>query len=461
MAYATTNPYTAEVVRTFTDATDAQVDAALTAADAAFQEWKHSTFATRSAVMRKAAALMRERTDEYAALLTLEMGKLYAEAKLEVALCADMFDYYGQFAEEHLAPRPIPSVDPGRYELQYVPQGIIFAVEPWNFPFYQVVRIAAPQLSAGNVIILKHASNVPQSAAMFDTLFADAGLPAGCFKNLYATRPQTSKIIADPRVRGVALTGSEAAGITVAKQAAEACKKSTLELGGADAFVVLADADIDKTTTWATMGRHWNGGQVCVSSKRQIVVDSVYDEFRAQYIAKVGALVAGDPMDPATQLAPLSSQGAKEGLQDQLDKAIANGATATVIGAPVPSQGSFFQPVLLENVTPDNPAYYEEFFGPVTLLFRAKDEDDAVRIANDSIYGLGGSVFGTDTVHAKQVAERIDTGMVFVNHPTIVKADVPFGGVKHSGYGRELTDLGITEFVNAKVVGVLDIDAPF
>lgn len=461
MAYATTNPYTGQVVQTFPDAADTDVDAALTAADKAFASWKTSTFATRAAVMRKAAALMRERKDEYAKLLTLEMGKLYAEAKLEVDLCADMFDYYAQYAEEHLATRPIPSVDPGRYELQYVPQGIIFAVEPWNFPFYQVVRIAAPQLSAGNVIILKHASNVPQSAAMFDTLLADAGLPAGCFKNLYATRPQTAKIIADMRVRGVALTGSEAAGIIVAKQAAEACKKSTMELGGADAFVVLADADIDKTTTWATMGRHWNGGQVCVSSKRQIVVDSVYDEYRTQYVAKVGALVAGDPMQAGTQLAPLSSEGARVDLQGQLDKAIANGAVATVIGAEVPSQGSFFRPVLLENVTPDNPAYYEEFFGPVTLLFRAKDEDDAVRIANDSNYGLGGSVFGTDTAHAKKVAERIDTGMVFVNHPTIVKADVPFGGVKHSGYGRELTYLGITEFVNAKVVGVLDIDAPF
>jgi succinate-semialdehyde dehydrogenase/glutarate-semialdehyde dehydrogenase len=370
--------------------------------------------------MRKAAALMRERKDEYARLLTLEMGKLYAE--------------------EHLATRPIPSIDPGRYELQYVPQGIIFAVEPWDFPFYQVVRIAAPQLSAGNVVILKHASNVPQSAAMFDTLFADAGLPDGCFKNLYATRPQIARIIADPRVRGVALTGSEAAGIAVARQAAEACKKSTMELGGADAFVVLADADIDRTTTWATMGRHWNGGQVRVSSKRQIVVDSGYDEYRAQYIAKVAALVAGDPMAAGTQLAPLSSEGARADLQDQLDKAIANGAVAiangavaTVIGAEVPSQGSFFRPVLLANVTPDNPAYYQEFFGPVTLLFRAKDEDDAVRIANDSSYGLGGSVFGTDTAHAKKVAERIGTGMVFVNHPTIVKADVPFGGVKHSG----------------------------
>ena len=461
MVYATTNPYTGQVVQTFPDAADIEVDAALTAADNAFASWKNSSFATRADAMRNAAALMRERKDEYAKLLTLEMGKLYAEAKLEVDLCADMFDYYAQHAEEHLATRPIPSIDPGRYELQYVPQGIVFAVEPWNFPFYQVVRIAAPQLSAGNVVILKHASNVPQSAAMFDTLFADAGLPDGCFKNLYATRPQIARLIADPRVRGVALTGSEAAGIAVARQAAEACKKSTMELGGADAFVVLADADIDRTTTWATMGRHWNGGQVCVSSKRQIVVDSGYDEYRAQYIAKVAALVAGDPMAAGTQLAPLSSEGARADLQDQLDKAIANGAVATVIGAEVPNQGSFFRPVLLENVTPDNPAYYQEFFGPVTLLFRAKDEDDAVRIANDSSYGLGGSVFGTDTAHAKKVAERIDTGMVFVNHPTIVKADVPFGGVKHSGYGRELTHLGIVEFVNAKVVGVLDIDAPF
>lgn len=391
------------------------------------------------------------------------MGKLTAEALAEVELSAKIFEYYADKAEALLAPEPLNVKEKSTGEIVVVrePLGVLFAVEPWNFPYYQLARIAAPQLSAGNTLVLKHASNVPQSSARFERPLLDAGLPVGGFTNLYATRQQIERIIADDRVRGVALTGSEAAGAVVAQQAAAALKKSTLELGGADAFVVLEDADLDKTVPWAVFGRHWNGGQVCVSSKRMIVVDAVYDEFVRRYAEGVAALVAGDPSDPSTTLAPLSSQKAADDITAQIAEAVKQGATATQVGAPVPTQGAFVQPTLLTDLAEDNPAYYQEFFGPVSLIFRARDEDDAVRIANDSHFGLGGSVFTTDLERGKAVAARIDTGMVFVNHPTLVKADVPFGGVKRSGFGRELTDLGLNEFVNHKVIGVVDIDAEF
>jgi succinate-semialdehyde dehydrogenase/glutarate-semialdehyde dehydrogenase len=302
---------------------------------------------------------------------------------------------------------------------------------------------------------------VPQSAAAFEELMLKAGLPKGGFKNLYATRSQISRILNDPRVQGVALTGSEGAGAEVASIAGKALKKSTLELGGADAFVVLEDAEMEKTVRWAVFGRHWNGGQVCVSSKRMIVVDAVYETFLAQYSKGVAALKAGDPLEGATTLAPLSSQQAADELKEKIRQAVAHGATATEVGPKVPARGAFVQPTLLTNITPDNPAYYWEMFGPVSMIFRARDEDDAVRIANDSPFGLGGSVFTADLARGERVAHRISTGMVFVNHPTMVKADLPFGGVRRSGYGRELLGLGLKEFVNHKLVDVVDIDAEF
>ncbi len=463
MSYATINPYTGQTVATFPDATDAQVAEALEQAHTTFQAWRQTTFEQRRAVLTKAAQLLRADRDALAAILTLEMGKITAEALAEVELSAKIFEFYAEKAEGLLAPEPITVKEKSTGEAIVVkePLGVLFAVEPWNFPYYQLARIAAPQLSAGNTLVLKHASNVPQAAARFEKLLLDAGLPVGGFTNLYATRDQIASIIADDRVRGVALTGSEAAGAVVAQQAAAALKKSTLELGGADAFVVLDDADLDKTIPWAVFGRHWNGGQVCVSSKRMIVVDAVYDEFIKRYTEGVAALVPGDPFDAATTLAPLSSQKAADDIVAQIARAVENGATATQVGDAVPTQGAFVQPTLLTGLTEDNPAFYEEFFGPVSLIFHAKDEDDAVRIANDSHFGLGGSVFTTDIERGKAVAARIDTGMVFVNHPTLVKADVPFGGVKRSGYGRELTDLGLNEFVNHKVIGVVDIDAEF
>lgn len=463
MAYATTNPYTGELIKTFPEATDAEVSAAIDNAHQAFLSWRETPFAARSAVMQKAADILRQRAEEFARLLTLEMGKLIVEARAEVELSAQIFEYYARNAEKLLEPEELPVANPEEATAKVVhePLGILLAIEPWNFPYYQIARIIAPQLSAGNTILLKHASNVPQSAAIFEQLMKEAGLPAGAFKNLYATRSQIETILNDPRVHGVALTGSEGAGAVIAQQAAKALKKSTLELGGADAFVVLDDADLDKTVKWAVFGRHWNGGQVCVSSKRMIIVDSLYDEFVKRYSAAVAELRAGDPLDEKTTLAPLSSQGAADEVKEKIELAVSHGAHAVEVGDKVPSKGAFVQPTILTNVTPENPAYHMEFFGPVSMLFRAADEDDAVRIANDSPFGLGGSVFSGNPQHGAAVAARISTGMVYVNHPTRVKADLPFGGIRRSGYGRELIGLGIKEFVNHKLISIVDIDAEF
>lgn len=463
MAYATINPFTGETLATFPDATDDEVRAAIAAAHDAFLVWRETPFAERARVLQNAADLLRRDSDALARLLTLEMGKLTSEAKAEVELSARIFEYYVRNAEALLKPETLAVLDPaeGKAVLVHEPLGVLLAIEPWNFPYYQIARILAPQLSAGNTLLLKHASNVPQSAAAFEKLMSRAGLPVGAFRNLYATRGQIELIINDPRVHGVALTGSEGAGSIVAAQAGKALKKSTMELGGADAFVVLADADLDKTVKWGVFGRHWNGGQVCVSSKRMIVVDPVYDAFLERYRKGVAGLVAGDPFDTATSLAPLSSQGAADELRDRIREAVKHGAKAEEVGPPVPNHGAFVQPTLLTDLAEDNPARYWEFFGPVSMLFRAKDEDDAVRIANDSPFGLGGSVFTSNPAHGAEVAKRISTGMVYVNHPTKVEADLPFGGIRRSGYGRELIGLGLKEFVNHKLIGVVDIDAPF
>lgn len=463
MTYASVNPYTGELLQTFPGASDDEVLQTVGAAHAAFLMWRQTSFATRAEIMRQAAAILRREIDAYARLLTLEMGKLFAEAKAEVGLSADIFDYYAEHAERLLAPRHLSVADEreGEAMIVYEPLGVLLAIEPWNFPYYQIARIIAPQLSAGNTVLLKHAANVPQCAAAFETLMRAAGLPAGAFANLYASREQVALILADDRVHGVALTGSEGAGAAVAQTAGRALKKSTMELGGADAFVVLDDADLEKTVKWAVFGRHWNGGQVCVSSKRMIVVESVYDAFLERYRAGVAELRAGDPFDATTTLAPLSSQGAVDELRQKIREAVHHGATASEVGPKVPNQGAFLQPTILTGIGPDNPARHWEFFGPVSMIFRARDEEDAIRIANDSPYGLGGSVFTRDTARGVAVARRIETGMVFINHPTMVKADLPFGGVKRSGYGRELLDLGLLEFVNQKLIDVVDIDAPF
>ena len=461
MTYATTNPFTEETVRTFPDATAKQVDDAIAQADRAFQEWKRKPVEERVKVLQAATDILKRDRRDYAQVLTEEMGKLLSEAEAEVDVCIGMLEYYVQHGAALLAPRTLAAHGYGDDDVQVVndPLGVIFAVEPWNFPYYQVIRIASAQITAGNTVVLKHASNVPQSAARMERLFLEAGAPKGLLTNLYLPHSLTEQVIADPRVRGVALTGSEQAGALIAGLAAKHLKKSTLELGGADAFVVLADADVDKAADWAVWGRHWNAGQVCVSSKRLIVVDDVYQRFLQRYREGVAALVAGDPRDPATTLAPMCAIKARDRLAAQVRHAVEQGAHSEVIGAPVPDRGAFFRPVLLTDIPRESDAYHTEFFGPVTQLFRAKDEDDAIRIANDSPFGLGGSIFSRDIDHARRLARQLDTGMVYINQPTGVGPDIPFGGVKRSGYGHELIDLGLKEFVNQKVVAVANIDA--
>ncbi|HVM94800.1 MAG TPA: NAD-dependent succinate-semialdehyde dehydrogenase [Candidatus Acidoferrales bacterium] len=463
MAYATTNPYTGEVIKTFPNATDAEVKQAIDKAHCAFLTWKEVPIAERGHILQEAADILRRDADSYAKLLTLEMGKRFAEAQAEVELSAKIFEYYVRNAEQLLQPEKVPVLDPDEGDATLVnePLGVLLAIEPWNFPYYQIARILAPQLAAGNTMLLKHASNVPQCALAFDKLMKQAGLPDGAFTNLFATRSQVELILNDDRVHGVALTGSEDAGASVAATAGKALKKSTMELGGADAFVVLADADLEKTVKWAVFGRHWNGGQVCVNSKRMIIVNELYDAFLESYRRGVAGLVAGDPFDPATTLAPLSSKGAADELKQKIREAVSHGAKAEEVGNPVPHKGAFLQPTILTEIGENNPARYWEFFGPVSMLFRAKDEADAIRIANDSPFGLGGSVFTSDPAHGKEVAKQISTGMVYVNHPTKVEADLMFGGIRRSGYGRELLGLGIKEFVNQKLIDVVDIDAHF
>lgn len=463
MTYATINPFTGELIKEFPNATDAEVTEAIESAHQAFLSWRNTSFANKAEILNRAAALLRDSKRRYAELLTLEMGKVIGEAEAEVELSAQILEYYAEHAERLLAPQKLPVADPAEGEALLVnePLGVLLAIEPWNFPYYQIARILAPQLSAGNTLLLKHASNVLQCAAAFESLMRDAGLPQGAFQNLYATRDQVEQIINSPKVHGVALTGSEGAGAVIASQAGKALKKSTLELGGSDAFIVLEDAELEKTIDWAVFGRHWNAGQVCVSSKRMILVEAIYDKFMEGYTKGVAALKAGDPMDPNTTLAPLSSQGAADEVKQKIREAVEHGATATEVGPKVPEQGAFVQPTILTNVTPDNPAYYWEFFGPVSMILKAKDEQEAIAIANDSPFGLGGSVFTADEQRGLAVAKQVSTGMMFVNHPTMVKADLPFGGIRRSGYGRELIDLGLKEFVNHKLINVVDINAPF
>jgi succinate-semialdehyde dehydrogenase/glutarate-semialdehyde dehydrogenase len=463
MTYQTVNPYTNELVKTYPYASEAEIDAAIENSHVAFLKWRTTEFAERSKVLTRAAQLLRASKQTFAAVLTLEMGKITAEAELEVDLCADIFDYYAEHGARFLQDQPLPVRDAseGTVTIVFEPLGVLYAIEPWNFPYYQVVRVSAAQILAGNTIVLKHAESVPASALAMQKLFDDAGLPAGVYTNLFAPIDATAHILAHPLVRGVALTGSERAGTDVGAAAGKNLKKSTMELGGSDSFIVLEDADIDKTVKWAVMGRHWNAGQVCTSAKRLIVVDAVYDEFMEKYRAGVAALRAGDPRDPETQLAPLSTQKAVDRLAEEVKTAVASGAVAETLGEPVPSEGAFFQPTILTQVKPDNPGYQTEFFGPVSMVFRVADEDEAVDVANASRFGLGGSVFTRDLVRGERVARRIETGMVFVNHPTMVKSDIPFGGVKNSGFGNELTEFGIREFVTNKVVDVVDIDAPF
>lgn len=455
MAYQSTNPYNGQIVKSFDDIDDAELLIKLTAAQACFdQVWRHKGFAERKAVLSRAAALMRERTQEFAQLITLEMGKLIAQSEGEVKLSAAILDYYAEHAESFLAPEKLNTAK-GDAVVESSPIGVLFGVEPWNYPYYQIVRFAAPNLMAGNVVMVKHASNVPQCALAFERLLEEAGAPAGAYTNLFITKDQVATVIDDDRIRAVALTGSEGAGAVVAQRAGKNLKKSTLELGGSDAFIVLEDADLDNAVKHAVSGRMGNSGQACTASKRFIVVDALADRFLEKFQTALQGFEAGDPMDRKTTLAPLSSAQALKTLLGQVDEAVSHGARIVMGGQRIEGQrGAFMQPTILTDIEADNPAYMQEFFGPVALFFRVPDEAAAVALANDSPFGLGGSVFTQDVERGKRVARQIDTGMVFINSAAVSMPDLPFGGVKNSGYGRELSGAGIQEFVNKKLIRV-------
>ena len=458
-SYQSVNPYDGRILETFEELTATQLEKAIKTAETCFESWRHTTFAERAVVVAKAATLMRERVDEFAKPVTLEMGKLIAEARGEVALSADIIEYYAWNAEDFLAPQILkPKL--GEAVIESSPFGVLFGVQPWNFPYYQLARFAAPNLMAGNVVMVKHAGCVPQCAIAFAKLWLEAGAPAGAYTNLLISHEQVNQVIDDPRIKGIALTGGVDAARSVAARAGHNVKKTTMELGGNDAFVVLADADLDETVKWAVWAKMNNTGQCCVAAKRFIVVEEIADSFLAKFQAALAALEPGDPMDKATTLAPLSTEAALVNLLDQIKRAVAKGAKVLLGGNRIDRPGSFMQPTILTNIKPGNPAYREEFFGPVALFFRVKNEDEAVALANDSDFGLGGSVFTKNVALGKQVASRIDTGMVFINHPTWTACDLPFGGIKNSGYGRELSGLGIQEFVNKKLVRTSSVDAP-
>lgn len=454
MAYQSTNPYNGKVLQTFEPMDAAQLEAALDRASECFKnDWQGKSYADRAIVLARAATLMREQAQPLAELITLEMGKLIAQSLGEVALSANILDYYAQHAERFLAPETLDTAR-GEALVESSPIGVLFGVEPWNYPYYQLARFAAPNLMAGNVVMVKHASSVPQCALAFERLLQEAGAPAGAYTNLFISKEQVTQVIDDPRIRGVALTGSEAAGAVVAARAGQNLKKSTMELGGSDAFIVLEDADLDRAVKSAVSGRMGNSGQACIASKRFIVVEALADSFLEKFQAAMLNFTPGDPLDKQTTLAPLSSVEALENLVGQVQRAVAGGARVVMGGARIDHAGAFMQPTILTDISESNPAYKEEFFGPVALFFRVADEAAAVVLANDSPFGLGGSVFTQDIERGKRVARKIDTGMVFINAPSSSSPELPFGGVKSSGYGRELSAAGIQEFVNKKLIRV-------
>jgi len=456
----TVNPATNELVKSFEEMTEQAIESAISGAEKAYQDWKKTSYEQRADLLHKVASLMRQEKDTLAKLITLEMGKLLKESEGEIDLSADILDYYADNGAKFLADQTLKT-EFGEAVVRNSPIGVLLGIEPWNFPFYQVARFAAPNIMIGNVVLVKHASNVPQCGIAIEKLFKEAGAPDGIYSNLLIPGSKISILLADERIKGASLTGSETAGADLAEAAGKNLKKSVLELGGSDAFIVLEDADMDKTVEWAVVGRMNNTGQCCVASKRFIVVEAVADEFLKKFKEKLSALKVGDPMDNDTQLGPLSSEEAAVHLEDQVKRSVAAGAKILLGGKRIDRKGAYMEATILTDIVPGVPAYYEELFGPVASFYRVKDEAAAIELANDSPYGLGGSVFTNDIERGKKVADQIDTGMVFINHPTWTKEDLPFGGTKRSGYGRELSELGIQEFINKKLIRVSGLSDPF
>jgi len=453
MAIESFNPYTGRLLRRFRPFGWTKTARILAQAHRAAGTWPATTFAHRAGVLRRVAELLRERQDDLARLMALEMGKPVTDGRAEALKCATCCDYYAAHAEEFLADELI-ATDAGRSFISYQPLGVVLAVMPWNFPFWQVVRFAAPALMAGNVGLLKHASNVPQCALALEKIFHDAGLPPACFRALLIGSDLVARLVADDRVRAVTLTGSEGAGAAVAATAGAHIKKTVLELGGSDPFIVLADADVALAAKTAAQSRMMNSGQSCIAAKRFIVEKPVLKAFISQLKTHLLALRTGDPLDEATQYGPLARPDLADELAQQVADSVAQGAKVELHGGQAKPGTALFRPTILSNVKPGQRAYAEELFGPVALVLEAKDAADAVRLANDSRFGLGAAVWTGDVAKGEALARRIESGAVFVNGLVKSMPELPFGGVKKSGYGRELSYLGIREFVNQKSVWI-------
>jgi succinate-semialdehyde dehydrogenase/glutarate-semialdehyde dehydrogenase len=445
--YQVTNPATGEVLQTFEHATDQQIQAAVTAAADAYTSWRDVPIEQRAEVVRKVAALFAERADELATIAQSEMGKPHSEGVEEAEFCEAIFNYFADEGPTLAADQPIKTFDGGKAVVQKLPIGPLLGIMPWNFPFYQIARFAAPNLMLGNTIVLKHAESVPKSALAVEQIMKDAGLPEGAYVNVFATHEQIETIIADPRIAGVSLTGSERAGAAVAALAGKNLKKCVLELGGSDPMIVLDSDDLDQVVDDAWGFRTYNTGQACNANKRMIVMNDIYDEFVAKLTVKARSV---------TEFSPLSSRAAAEQLAEQVADAVSKGATLHAGGELSDAPTAFFTPAVLTGITKDMRAYSEELFGPVAVVYKVDSDEEAIALANDTQYGLGGSVFARDPERARALAMRLETGMANVNTTAGEGAEIPFGGVKRSGFGRELGPLGMDEFVNKRMFYVAD-----
>ena len=451
MAIATINPTSGELLKSFDPLTAEELDQKIQLATAAFQKHRRTSFAERSKLMLKVADILGKERDECARLMTLEMGKTFRSAQAEAEKCATGCRYYAENAERFLADEVVET-GAKRSFVRYLPLGPILAVMPWNFPFWQVFRFVAPALMAGNVGLLKHASNVPQCALKIEEIIRRAGFGEGVLQTLLVGAGAVDGILNDPRVRAATLTGSEQAGIQVGVAAAKRIKKVVLELGGSDPFIVMKSADLELAVATAVEARVQNNGQSCIAAKRFIVEESIADEFERKFVSRMEGLRVGDPFDEATQLGPLANADAVTSLHEDVQKTVATGARILTGGNPLPRPGHFYAPTVLTDIPKESPAYREEFFGPVASIFRVKSVDQAIQLANDSRFGLGASAWTKDPVETERFINELDAGMVFLNKMVASDPRVPFGGVKHSGHGRELSTHGIREFVNIKTV---------
>src|SRR5579885_1501419 len=453
MSIQSINPANEEVLATFEPYSAAQIDEALGQARAAFKDWRETTFAERGALFHRIASYLREHKTELARIATLEMGKPIVESEAEVEKCAWNCDFYADNAEKFLADEPVATNASESY-VAFRPLGVVLALMPWNFPYWQVFRFAAPALMAGNVAILKHASNVSRVALDIERIFRDCGLPEGVFRTVLVPGWQTAPLIADPRVAAVTLTGSEAAGISVAENSGHHLKKHVLELGGSDAFIVLEDADLDAAAQMAVRARFQNTGQSCIAAKRFIVVDAVADAFEQKFVEATSKLRVGNPLERETQIGPMARGDLRESLEKQVCDSVEMGAKVILGGKPLKGKGYFYAPTILTNVTPQMPMFREETFGPAAAVIRARDTQHAIELANDSQFGLGGNLWTSNIERGRELARHLESGAVFINGMTASDPRLPFGGVKRSGYGRELSSFGIHEFVNIQTVWI-------